>query len=76
MNRMFIDLETRSDADITRTGVYRYADSPCFDILLFAVSIDDAPVQVYYPLLQIWYKNDIMYQGDKDGKKSNQDRIE
>lgn len=47
MNRMFIDLETRSDADITKTGVYRYADSPCFDILLFAVSIDDAPVQVY-----------------------------
>ena len=44
MNRMFIDLETRSDADITKTGVYRYADSPCFDILLFAVSIDDAPV--------------------------------
>lgn len=47
MNRMFIDFETRSDADITKTGVYRYADSPCFDILLFAVSIDDAPVQVY-----------------------------
>lgn len=47
MNRMFIDLETRSDADITKTGVYRYADSPRFDILLFAVSIDDAPVQVY-----------------------------
>lgn len=47
MNRMFIDLETRSDADITKTGVYRYADFPCFDILLFAVSIDDAPVQVY-----------------------------
>lgn len=47
MNRMFIDLETRSDADITRTGVYRYANSPYFDILLFAVSIDDAPVQVY-----------------------------
>ncbi len=47
MNRMFIDLETRSDADITKTGVYRYADSPCFDILLFAVFIDDAPVQVY-----------------------------
>lgn len=31
---------------------------------------------IYYHLLQIWYKNDIMYQGDKDGKKSNQDRIE
>lgn len=47
MNRMFIDLETRSDADITKTGVYRYADSPYFDILLFAVSVDDADVQVY-----------------------------
>ena len=41
-----IDLETRSDADITKTGVYRYADSPYFDILLFAYSVDDAPVKV------------------------------
>ena len=46
MNHMFIDLETRSDVDLTKTGVYRYADSPYFDILLFAYSVDDAPVQV------------------------------
>ena len=42
-----IDLETRSDADISKTGVYRYADSPYFDILLFACSVDDGEVQVY-----------------------------
>lgn len=41
-----IDLETKSDIDIAKSGVYRYADSPDFDILLFAYSVDDAPVQV------------------------------
>lgn len=46
MRKLMIDLETRSDVDITKTGVYRYADSPYFDILLFAYSEDDAPVQV------------------------------
>lgn len=46
MRKLMIDLETRSDVDITKTGVYRYADSPYFDILLFAYSVDDAPVQV------------------------------
>lgn len=47
MHKLMIDLETRSDADISKTGVYRYADSPYFDILLFACSVDDGPVQVY-----------------------------
>lgn len=46
MRKLMIDLETRSDVDITKTGVYRYADSPYFDILLFAYSVDNAPVQV------------------------------
>lgn len=46
MKHIFIDLETRSDVDLTKTGVYRYADSPYFDILLFAYSVDDSPVQV------------------------------
>ena len=41
-----IDLETKSDIDIAKSGVYRYADSPYFDILLFAYSIDGQPVQV------------------------------
>ena len=46
MQKMMIDLETKSDVDITKAGVYRYADSPYFDILLFAYSVDDAPVKV------------------------------
>lgn len=46
MKKLMIDLETKSDIDIAKSGVYRYADSPYFDILLFAYSVDDAPVQV------------------------------
>ena len=42
-----IDLETRSAADIGKTGVYRYAEDPDFDILLFGVSIDAGPVTVF-----------------------------
>ena len=42
-----IDLETRSGADIGKTGVYRYAEDPEFDILLFGVSINGGPVTVY-----------------------------
>lgn len=46
MQKLMIDLETKSDIDIAKSGVYRYADSPYFDILLFAYSIDGQPVQV------------------------------
>ena len=46
MKKLMMDLETKSDVDIAKAGVYRYADSPYFDILLFAYSVDDAPVQV------------------------------
>lgn len=46
MQKLMIDLETKSDIDIAKSGVYRYADSPYFDILLFAYSVDGNPVQV------------------------------
>ncbi len=46
MNIITIDIETRSDRDITKCGVYAYADSPHFDILLFAYSVDGGPVKV------------------------------
>ncbi|MCR5811561.1 MAG: DNA polymerase [Lachnospiraceae bacterium] len=42
-----IDLETRSSVDISKAGVYKYAESPDFDILLFGVSINGGPVIVY-----------------------------
>ena len=41
-----IDIETRSNKDISKCGVYAYTDTPYFDILLFAYSIDGQPVQV------------------------------
>ena len=46
MKKLMMDLETKSDVDIAKAGVYRYADSPYFDLLLFAYSVDDNPVQV------------------------------
>ncbi|MFR4419504.1 MAG: DNA polymerase [Ruminococcus sp.] len=46
MNMITIDIETRSDKDISKCGVYAYTDTPYFDILLFAYSIDGQPVQV------------------------------
>ena len=44
---MSIDLETFSDIDISKSGVYKYAESDRFEILLFGISIDGGPVQVY-----------------------------
>ncbi len=44
---MSLDLETRSSVDITKAGVYKYAESPDFDILLFGVSVNGGPVAVY-----------------------------
>lgn len=47
IHEMSIDLETYSDVDIKKSGVYKYAESDNFEILLFAVSIDGGPVTVY-----------------------------
>ena len=46
MKSLSIDLETFSDVDLKKCGVYRYAESPNFEILLFAYSEDNGPVQV------------------------------
>ena len=46
MKTLSIDIETFSDIDLGKCGVYRYTDSPNFDILLFAYSIDEGPVQL------------------------------
>lgn len=47
MKTLSIDLETRSSVDIGKCGVYKYAESPDFDILLFGVSVDGDPITVY-----------------------------
>ena len=46
MKHLSIDIETYSDIDIGKAGLYRYAQSPAFQILLFAYSLDGAPVRV------------------------------
>ena len=46
MRTLGIDLETYSGEDIRRSGLYRYVQSPDFEILLFAYRYDDAPVRI------------------------------
>lgn len=46
MRFMSIDIETYSDIDINKSGVYRYVDTDEFKILLFAYSVDGGPVQL------------------------------
>ena len=46
INMITIDIETKSDKGISKCGIYAYTDTPYFDILLFAYSIDGQPVQV------------------------------
>lgn len=41
-----IDIETFSSADLSKCGVYKYAEAPDFEVLLFGYSADGAPVQV------------------------------
>ena len=46
IKELSIDLETYSNVDLKKSGVYRYAESPNFEILLFAYSVDNGPVIV------------------------------
>lgn len=46
MTIMTIDIETYSSAGLIKSGVYRYVESPDFEILLFAYAFDDDPVTV------------------------------
>ena len=46
MEHLSIDIETYSDIDLKKTGLYKYSQSPNFEILLFAYSVDFGPVQI------------------------------
>ena len=41
-----LDLETYSSAPLAKCGVYKYAESPDFEILLFGYAVDGGEVQV------------------------------
>lgn len=55
MRHLSIDIETFSSVDIKKAGLYKYVQSPDFEILLLAYSWDDGPVQIV----------DLAYQGDE-----------
>lgn len=46
INSLSLDLETYSSANLQKSGVYRYAESDDFEILLFGYSVDCGQVQV------------------------------
>ncbi len=46
MKSISIDIETYSSADLSKSGVYRYAEAPDFRILLFGYSVDGSKVKV------------------------------
>lgn len=46
MKRMNIDIETYSEADLSKSGVYKYVDAPGFEVLLFGYSADGGPAKV------------------------------
>ena len=46
MRHLSIDIETRSSADIGKTGLYRYAQDKDFRVLLFAYKLDGNPVEI------------------------------
>ena len=46
MNSLSLDLETYSDVNLAKCGVYKYTESPDFAILLFGYAVDGGPVQV------------------------------
>ena len=46
MKNINCDLETFSSVKLSKSGVYKYASSPDFEILLFGYSVDGGPVQV------------------------------
>lgn len=45
-HELSIDLESFSDVDLVKCGVYAYADSPAFEILLFAYSFDGGETRI------------------------------
>lgn len=46
VKHLSIDIETRSSVDIAKAGAYKYAQSPDFQILLFAYQFGEDPVEI------------------------------
>lgn len=49
MKALHLDLESRSDLDLTKVGVHRYVESPHTDIWVACYAFDDGPVHTWWP---------------------------
>ena len=49
MSRLFIDIETRSELDVTKVGAFAYAKHPSTEILCMAYAADEGPVHLWTP---------------------------
>ena len=64
-----VDIETYSDIDIKKAGLYKYAQSPTFEILLIAYAVDAGPVRIIdlargedpAPFLELLGANDCIF---------------
>lgn len=55
--RLFIDLETFSCVDLSKSGGFKYTEAPSFEILLIAYAWDSGPVEVldmFHPNDSVW----------------------
>lgn len=46
LHHLSVDIETYSDVDLKKAGLYKYAENPAFSVLLFAYCLDEGPVHV------------------------------
>lgn len=46
MRHLSIDIETKSSVDIGKSGLYKYAQSSDFEVLLLAYRLDGSPVEI------------------------------
>ena len=60
MRHLNIDIETKSSVDIGKAGLYKYAQSPDFEVLLFAYKADDEEVRLVDLAQGEWIPTDIL----------------
>ena len=57
--KLFVDIETYSSVDISKSGAFKYIESPDFEILLIAYAWDDGPVKVLEMMKADFYGNPV-----------------
>ena len=48
--RLHLDFETRSTADLRKTGVFRYAEDPTTQVIMACWAVDDEPIETWFHL--------------------------